>query len=67
MVKLKQIAIIEENYFNVKSLGNAGDSFNDVLSQILKMLKKQRTDSGVPAPDQSVATTTQQEDGHGKR
>jgi predicted CopG family antitoxin len=67
MAKLKQIAISEENYFNLKSLGNAGDSFNDVLSQILKMVKKQRTDSGVGAPDQSVAATTQQEDGHGER
>ena len=56
MAKLKQIATSEENYFNLKSLGNAGDSFNDVLSEILKMLKRQQADSGVGRSNQSVAS-----------
>lgn len=34
--KLKTIAISVENYQELKSLGKAGDSFNDVLTQILK-------------------------------
>jgi predicted CopG family antitoxin len=33
---LKMIAISEENYLTLKRLGSAGDSFNDVLSKILK-------------------------------
>ncbi len=67
MRKLKQIAISDENYLTLKSLGKAGDSFNDVVSDMLKILKKQQTDSGVGAPDQSVATTTHRKDGYGYR
>jgi predicted CopG family antitoxin len=33
--KLKTIAISECNYAALKSLGKAGDSFNDVLSKLL--------------------------------
>jgi predicted CopG family antitoxin len=54
-LKLRQIAVSEENYLFLKSLGKAGDSFNDVVTEMLKILKQQQTDSGVPAPDQSVA------------
>jgi len=32
---LKQIAISQENYFKLKELGQAGDSFNDVITKIL--------------------------------
>jgi predicted CopG family antitoxin len=64
-MRLKQISISEENYFILKSYGEAGDSFNDVISEMLKTLKKQRTDSGVGAPDQSVATKTHRKDGSG--
>jgi predicted CopG family antitoxin len=56
-MKLRQIAISEENYFILKSRGKAGDSFNDVLSEILKILKMQQTDFGVGPSDQSVAVT----------
>lgn len=51
MIRLKQIAISDENYHTLKSLGKAGDSFNDVVSEMLKIVKKQQTDSGVGAPD----------------
>ena len=34
--KLKLIAVDERNYFALKDLGKAGDSFNDVVSQLLK-------------------------------
>jgi predicted CopG family antitoxin len=33
---LKQIAISKQNYNLLKSLGQAGDSFNDVVSRLLK-------------------------------
>ncbi len=33
---LKQIAISKRNYDALKKLGGAGDSFNDVLSKLLK-------------------------------
>jgi hypothetical protein len=34
--KLTTIAISRENYFKLKNLGQTGDSFNDVLTMILK-------------------------------
>ena len=34
--KLKRIAVHETVYKQLKSLGSAGDSFNDVLVRILK-------------------------------
>jgi predicted CopG family antitoxin len=33
---LKQIAVSKQNYILLKSLGQAGDSFNDVVSRLLK-------------------------------
>jgi predicted CopG family antitoxin len=33
---LKQIAVSKQNYALLKSLGEAGDSFNDVLTRLLK-------------------------------
>jgi predicted CopG family antitoxin len=33
---LKQIAISKQNYILLKSLGQAGESFNDVVSRLLK-------------------------------
>ncbi len=40
---LKQIAISEKNYNHLKSLGKAGDSFNDVLTTILQDIPKNFT------------------------
>lgn len=34
--QLKRIAVSEENYRKLKSLGEAGDSFNDVVTELLK-------------------------------
>jgi predicted CopG family antitoxin len=65
MLKLKQIAISEENYFILKSRGKAADSFNDVVTELLKTLKTQQTDQSDQLTDQSVATTTHLEDGSG--
>jgi len=33
---LKHIVVSRENYFKLKNLGNAGDSFNDVITIMLK-------------------------------
>jgi predicted CopG family antitoxin len=33
---LKQIAVSKQNYILLKQLGQAGDSFNDVVSRLLK-------------------------------
>ncbi len=33
---LKLIAVDERNYFALKDLGRAGDSFNDVVTVLLK-------------------------------
>ena len=37
---LKQIAISKENYYTLKKLGDAGDSFNDVVTEIIKQVTK---------------------------
>jgi predicted CopG family antitoxin len=34
---LKHITVDEQNYLKLKRLGNAGDSFNDVISRLLKV------------------------------
>jgi predicted CopG family antitoxin len=36
----KMISISEDNYLALKRLGTAGDSFNDVLNEILQTHKK---------------------------
>jgi predicted CopG family antitoxin len=35
MCKYKNISISESNYKTLKSMGQAGDSFNDVLTKLL--------------------------------
>ncbi|MFL6487456.1 MAG: hypothetical protein ACJ71D_12210 [Nitrososphaera sp.] len=34
--KLRNVAVSSQNYDRLKSLGRAGDSFNDVISHLLK-------------------------------
>lgn len=48
--KLKNIVISEDNYRILKELGNAGDSFNDVLTDILSFFLsgKKQTKEGNP-------------------
>jgi predicted CopG family antitoxin len=38
---LKLIAVSQENYQTLKQLGCAGDSFNDVLTKLLKVKEKE--------------------------
>ena len=37
--KLKRIVVSERNYVALKRLGHAGDSFNDVISKLLRIEK----------------------------
>lgn len=39
---LKQIAISEQNYYALKKLGGAGDSFNDVITVLLEKVVAQK-------------------------
>jgi predicted CopG family antitoxin len=36
-LKLKRIVVSERNYIALKMLGHAGDSFNDVISKLLRI------------------------------
>ena len=38
--ELKPIVVSLENYEKLRSLGRAGDSFNDVITEVLEKLKK---------------------------
>jgi predicted CopG family antitoxin len=38
--RLKLIGISEENYWHLKNLGLAGDSFNDVITKLLLEKRK---------------------------
>jgi predicted CopG family antitoxin len=38
--KFKRIVISERNYLTLKSLGYAGDSFNDVISKLLRIERR---------------------------
>jgi predicted CopG family antitoxin len=39
--KLRQIVVDDHNYKELKELGRAGDSFNDVITQVLKKMKNE--------------------------
>lgn len=41
-VKLKQIVIDESNYQALRKLGQTGDSFNDVITRVLKRVTDQK-------------------------
>jgi predicted CopG family antitoxin len=48
MVILKRIAISEQNYDELKNLGRAGDSYNDVLSMLLNIARKSKDKAELP-------------------
>jgi predicted CopG family antitoxin len=39
--KLRQIVVDDHNYRALKELGQAGDSFNDVITQVLRIVKNE--------------------------
>jgi predicted CopG family antitoxin len=51
---LKMIAVSQENYLALKRLGSAGDSFNDVINEMLKKRKPLQTASKVAPEEQSA-------------
>jgi predicted CopG family antitoxin len=55
--KLKHITPSEKNYFALKNLGKAGDSFNDVVTEVLKKKNSMlQLDSEVGPCDQTATT-----------
>jgi predicted CopG family antitoxin len=59
MKKLKHITVNQEVYQELKNLGRAGDSFNDVLVRILeKKLPLLESDSRVGTRDTQTLTRT---------
>ena len=54
---LKMIAVSEENYLILKRLGRAGDSFNDVITEILKLRSQHIClDRATDSEDQNAVT-----------
>lgn len=51
---LKHITVNEDNYHALKRLGNAADSFNDVITELLKKLESLQTDLRVGPLSQSA-------------
>jgi predicted CopG family antitoxin len=56
--KLITISVSEENYLALKRLGSAGDSFNDVLTAILKKKRLLQIRSGLETTNESVEGPT---------
>ena len=48
---LKMIAVSEANYLALKKLGSAGDSFNDVVTEVLKQVEKNENKLSRTIPD----------------
>ena len=46
----KRIIVTETNYRKLKGLGCAGDSFNDVITDILEKINSLQQSTGVGAP-----------------
>ena len=59
-MRYKHILITLENYQTLKKLGGTGDSFNDVITNMLKKMNSlQQSHTGVPAPVEIVVNAEQ--------
>jgi predicted CopG family antitoxin len=47
----KRIVVTDINYRKLKGLGSAGDSFNDVITDLLEKINSLQQSTGVPAPE----------------
>jgi predicted CopG family antitoxin len=56
--KLTTISVSRENYQSLKGLGGAGDSFNDVITEILKKIYLPKIRSGLATTKESGAGAT---------
>ena len=63
---LKHITVNNDNYYTLKRLGNAGDSFNDVITELLKKLGSLQTDLRVGTFPQSAVVDPFNTIGDGK-
>ena len=59
--KLKRIVISEPNYLSLKRLGQAGDSFNDVISNLLRIERIHRQEKGKRKQQEQCPGQKQQE------
>ena len=50
----KRIVVNETNYRKLKGLGSAGDSFNDVITDILEKINGLQQSTGVGTPEIAV-------------
>ena len=50
----RHIIVTDKNYRILKGLGSAGDSFNDVISDILEKTNSLQQSDGVPTPNEIV-------------
>jgi predicted CopG family antitoxin len=62
LTKLRHIVLDEQNYQALKKLGCAGDSFNDVVTDVLKRLQLPQT-FAEPGPAAVSATKWVRSDG----
>jgi predicted CopG family antitoxin len=61
-MRLKNIAVSATNYQVLKDLGRAGESFNDVISELITRvlnIKKLQSERGLEAPAQTGHQSTQ--------
>ena len=49
-IQYKRIVVTQSNYNKLKRLGTAGDSFNDVITDLLEKINSLQQSSGVGAP-----------------
>lgn len=63
ITKLRYISVSEINFFRLKRLGNAGDSFNDVISELLE---KHEKESDIYAEDTGHSTKSNSQKEGGK-
>jgi predicted CopG family antitoxin len=54
--KLRNIAISQDNYQKLKTLGTAGDSFNDVISKVLSEIDAEQKPSVIGITSENRAT-----------
>ena len=52
--KLTTISVSRENYLALKKLGSTGDSFNDVLTELLKKIRLPQIRSRLSTANESV-------------
>jgi predicted CopG family antitoxin len=58
MPKLKHITVNQEVYQKLKNLGKAGDSFNDVITKILRIIEEKKLQSDSKVGTEDIQTVT---------